>query len=593
MGRYSQRKSRSKSREKTPEPVDIISTTSPHRNSRKRCAVDGKQSEQNGDSIQLPGDRISRPTKTKQQRIVKSKVVVPKTGNSTVQNVDNVEAENNNAILAMVVKKRNRQTRSRSKSSNPNICGPTSNDANLDDLLRDDIAVQVHANEDDFIDSDDEQCLETEEIDKTIGQQNFESDGNISDSSSEVVINKHGRFATDGNSLVDSVGDLDVNNPALMKLVNQPVDKKLKQRQSTEGNALNTPEKGILNSFRREDQDKIHLSLNQNRDREKQVAKLPLIKSPSDTTIYRPGLQRDSSGNGQNGSPNLSNLIARQGQLSSPVTQVDYNQSNQMIIDKISNFVDSIRIESESSRNRSRGVRDEVNTTDVAGPSSAPIDPDHADHIADRAVIDAECFKATVAPPKGNYQDDNDDDFFHVTCHVDPGMIQKIEKGEFVDLEKLIPKERFGYAAYRHSDENRMELVNRQGMTYFVPVSDREKITGIKRWDQAFRVYAAIYSKVHPDRVVEIWQYIHVIHTAAASYVWDNVAYCDYTFCQLMARKPYRSWAKTYNQVWNLAMRDPLSRTISGNGNGSNGSNKSWKDNCCWEYNRNKKCKKL
>ena len=43
-------------------------------------------------------------------------------------------------------------------------------------------------------------------------------------------------------------------------------------------------------------------------------------------------------------------------------------------------------------------------------------------------------------------------------------------------------------------------------------------------------------------------------------YQWHNVASYDLTFCQLMAQRPMRSWAKTYNQGWNLAMRDPISK---------------------------------
>ena len=53
-------------------------------------------------------------------------------------------------------------------------------------------------------------------------------------------------------------------------------------------------------------------------------------------------------------------------------------------------------------------------------------------------------------------------------------------------------------------------------------------------------------------------QYMHEINVAASSYQWTNVAYYDITFCQLMAFKPSRSWAKMYHQGWNLAMRDPI-----------------------------------
>ena len=73
-------------------------------------------------------------------------------------------------------------------------------------------------------------------------------------------------------------------------------------------------------------------------------------------------------------------------------------------------------------------------------------------------------------------------------------------------------------------------------------------------------MYAAIYTEANPERSGEVWQYMHVINVAASSYHWDNVASYDLTFHQLMAFKPHHSWAKLYNQGWNLAMKEPLGR---------------------------------
>ena len=202
---------------------------------------------------------------------------------------------------------------------------------------------------------------------------------------------------------------------------------------------------------------------------------------------------------------------------------------------------------------------------------------------------------------------DNDDDFFHLTCHIDSSLREKIERGEFVDLERLLPSNRYNQ---RLTGDSRMELVNRDGVTYFVPATDREnKITGIRKWEQAFRVYAAIYCKENPSRSAEIWQYIYTINTAASAFQWDNVAWYDFTFRQLMAAKPHHSWAKTYAQFWNLAMRNPLgasnSQTFSSNLqarssqghppgqiSSRNGHKKcgDWRDNCCWHFNRTGKC---
>ena len=236
-----------------------------------------------------------------------------------------------------------------------------------------------------------------------------------------------------------------------------------------------------------------------------------------------------------------------------------------------------------------------------------------ARQIADKHILDAECFKASVAAPTGNIQNftvqnnglqsgdfprtdcnplmDNDDDFFHLTCHIEPGLRSKIEKGEFVELEKLLPKKKF---PHKLGYDNRLEMINKEGYTYFVPATDKENtINGIKKWDQAFRVYVAIYCKENPSRSAEVWQYIFTIHTAASSFQWDNIAWYNYTFRQLMAAKPYHSWAKTYTQFWNLAMRNPLNSTSmngsyghGGQGSSSKGGNCNkkfgdWHDNCC------------
>ena len=90
---------------------------------------------------------------------------------------------------------------------------------------------------------------------------------------------------------------------------------------------------------------------------------------------------------------------------------------------------------------------------------------------------------------------------------------------------------------------------------------------------------------------------MYVIHTAAASNPWDNVYYYDINFSELMASKPWRSWGKTYTQGWNMAFSNNNSNQYSAQvmqGSGSSTSNsrgKSWKDDCCWRYNKNR-CKK-
>ena len=194
---------------------------------------------------------------------------------------------------------------------------------------------------------------------------------------------------------------------------------------------------------------------------------------------------------------------------------------------------------------------------------------------AEDLVINAEQFWATVeVPPSGNksvvkenvtdvvvrskdLDPDNDDEYFHLTCHVDSGLKTQIECGEFIELERLLPKRKLLV-------DNRLEWITKDGMTFLAPAQDRElKVNNIKKWDQAFRVYAAINCNANPGRAGEIWQYIYTIHSAAQSYQWDNVSYYDTTFRQMISERPHRNWAKTYTQLWQLALRDPINK---GNG---------------------------
>ena len=201
----------------------------------------------------------------------------------------------------------------------------------------------------------------------------------------------------------------------------------------------------------------------------------------------------------------------------------------------------------------------------------------------------------------------SDDDFFHLTCNIEPSLIHKIEKGEFVELEKLLPKDRLGGA---RGDENRLEWVQREGGTFLVPAQKDNRIGNFRCREQAFRAYATIYCGANPQRSKEIWQYITVINTAASSYQWDNVYNYDITFRHLMAFNPQRSWAVTYNQMWNLSMRDPLPKSnnkfngtlhYSGGGfvqsRGSYSSNtnpmqvRRNKSDYCWNFNKGVPCK--
>ena len=168
-----------------------------------------------------------------------------------------------------------------------------------------------------------------------------------------------------------------------------------------------------------------------------------------------------------------------------------------------------------------------------------------------------------------------------------------------MDLDKLLPQDK-SVNGFSMEDEhpNRLELIHEGNHAYMVPYQERgNRVNGLHKWDQAFRIYAAIYSEPNLQRAGEIWQYIHTIHTAAANYSWESVVFYDFMFRQLMASKPWRNWGKTYSQEWNLTLKasGPSGRNHGHNNQGAGVSGpqsaskvKDWCDNCCWHFSCNK-----
>ena len=286
-----------------------------------------------------------------------------------------------------------------------------------------------------------------------------------------------------------------------------------------------------------------------------------LVKSPSDTTLYLPGLHKA-------------------------------NNEDVSLIEKISNFVESIRLDSNRNALRKDKGRDSCAPSTSRKGDYRRVDQQELPHsgkyvadrysdpdlVADQLIMQAEKFKARVEAPKGNFTNysdmlmpygyeklrskfvkpeglgpidreimflrnfDQDDEFFHVTSQIEPSLRVKIERGEFVELERLLPKDRA--LGGRNEDLNKQlyQLIT-QGTNNFIdpPVPKTGKINSIRKWNQAFRVYAAIYTNANPERASEIWQYVYVIHTAAAANHWDNVYLYDINIHELMASKPWRS----------------------------------------------------
>ena len=422
------------------------------------------------------------------------------------------------------------------------------------------------------------------------------------------------------NTLNDE--ELVMSNPHLKKLFNKMLDEHIK-RAEKEGESSNSR---ILTTL-------TPTKANEQTARKTSGKFKEAIKSPSDTTIYVQALKRTPV-QPNTTSPGQNIPICQAVEKDGSVNVVNSNQrgisssracEDPEIMRKISDFVDQLRINHEMSSQTQSPEQNQHLKSTVNAPGF-----DEAQRRTDRAIIEAEKFKASVEAPAGtNFQineslNDNllnlqgevssvhqqiglgltDDDFFHLTCHIDPNLQLKIEKGSYVDLDKLLPNEKGSDQQY--SNETKLEWVQSEGSTYLVPAKKMSRVNCFRCWEQAFRMYATIYCSKNPNRSREIWQYISVINTTSLAYSWDNVYNYDIIFRQLMEFNPSCSWAVTYNQMWNLSMTNPLGAGMSnikkpqGSYNFSGTSqNKQQqeqtsfkrKTDYCWSFNKGNKCK--
>ena len=247
------------------------------------------------------------------------------------------------------------------------------------------------------------------------------------------------------------------------------------------------------------------------------------------------------------------------------------------------------------------------NVERMCGRSPGVNDDLQPNKVANQLLVQAGKFRARIEAPKGNYSNllmpydyeklkskfvtadglapidneilflrnfDQDDEFFHVTSQIEPGLRIKIERGEYIELERLLPRERTGSKPGDDLNRQLFQLITQGTNSYLEPpVPKVGKINSIRKWDQAFTVFAAIYTHANPERASEIWQYVYVIHTATAANPWENVYFYDINFRELMASKPWRSWGKTYTQGWNMAFNNSSATFLNNNShnNHSNG----------------------
>ena len=83
------------------------------------------------------------------------------------------------------------------------------------------------------------------------------------------------------------------------------------------------------------------------------------------------------------------------------------------------------------------------------------------------------------------------------------------------------------------------------------------------KWEEAFRIYAAIYSKANPHRAIEIMQYLDDIKGAAKDNTWESVYEYDLTFRDIMSVFPNCNWGIIHSTLWTKTMKPKPSQASS------------------------------
>ena len=181
-----------------------------------------------------------------------------------------------------------------------------------------------------------------------------------------------------------------------------------------------------------------------------------------------------------------------------------------------------------------------------------------------------------------------DEDYLVVGAHVDESTIDKIKASQYIDFGKLLLKDRV-----MTGNDEKLELVIRNGKTFWASVSEAVVISNFPRWEQAFRIFSNIYTRFFPEKAGDLIQYNHVIHSISLTYSWENVYTYDKEFRMHIARHPDWSWAVILQQAWSMILRERVYKSpdnnFNGGGNITPNHNKSGKSTeYCKRFNKGK-----
>ena len=140
-------------------------------------------------------------------------------------------------------------------------------------------------------------------------------------------------------------------------------------------------------------------------------------------------------------------------------------------------------------------------------------------------------------------------------------VVQKIEKGKFVDFGELLPKK-------PELEENPLSQLAENGIIVLTPnkqvKAQRKPIRDIATWAKAFLTFAAVRNRKHPEHNNDLLAYGSLIVRGARDYKNSGWLTYDYQFRRLAAaRGSMKGWGQKDVALWNDTMLKPTSQDLT------------------------------
>jgi len=120
-------------------------------------------------------------------------------------------------------------------------------------------------------------------------------------------------------------------------------------------------------------------------------------------------------------------------------------------------------------------------------------------------------------------------------------LIQKIKRGEYVDMTELLP-EKLGQTEEEQSSNDKKDKKR-----------NKAKISSVAQWGECFNAYITVVNQHQPERMSDLLSYASLILRASRMYQGEGWIQYDRNFRKKAAAFPSLSWGNIDNSLWTMA----------------------------------------